>query len=292
MDSKIGQMIKIEGNDFLMGTSNSRVGFTSDRESPAKMVGVDTYRIGTTSVTNQEFKAFVDATGYQTESERIGWSFVFHYFLTDEEKSRMQRAPGLSWWYAVEGANWMCPEGKESVFPDRADHPVVQVSHNDAVEYCKWANKRLPTEAEWEYAAKGGTQYENFPWGEDFFLEGKFNCNIWQGEFPIENTLEDGFANTAPAKSYQPNGYGIYQMIGNVWEWCANPAKIDFDYFQTVPALKFWEKCQQPSDIEYATRGGSFLCHPSYCQRYRISARSGNTATSASNNLGFRVVDL
>lgn len=283
-------MKKIDGREFTMGSSNESYGHAVDNEYPQINVKVNSFHIDETTVTNNKFRDFIDNTGYITEAEKIGWSFVFHYFLSDEEKLNSKPVPGMMWWYAVEGANWEYPEGNKSVFPERANHPVVQVSHNDAVAYCKWAGKRLPTEAEWEYAAKGGTDNELFPWGEEFYLNDEFNCNIWQGDFPHHNEKLDGYVNTAPVKTYQPNGYGLYQMIGNVWEWCANPARIDLNHFNDTTTEEFWEKCLEHSDLDYATRGGSFLCHPSYCQRYRIAARNGNSAMSAASNIGFRCV--
>lgn len=168
------------------------------------------------------------------------------------------------------------------------DHPVVQVSRNDALAFCRWADKRLPTEAEWEIAAKGGTENDLYPWGTDFLAGEDYHCNIWQGAFPKANTKADGFASTAPARFYEPNGYGLYQVIGNVWEWCSNPARIPLEQFRSWDSHFFEQRFQQVDDAMYATRGGSFLCHESYCKRYRIAARNGNSGMSAANNLGFR----
>ncbi|KAF1299218.1 serine/threonine protein phosphatase [Enterococcus sp. JM4C] len=282
-------MIQIPKGEYIIGTEHPD-GFLTDREGPKSKVSLSDFWIDETTITNREFRVFVEATGYITEAERFGWSFVFSYFLDSETKRRSPKVPNMAWWYAVSGADWRHPEGANSDISQRMDHPVVQVSRNDALAYCRWAKKKLPTEAQWEVAAKGGTDFERYPWGEDFLLNGQHHCNIWQGNFPQENTEEDGFSNTAPAKYYEPNGYGLYQMIGNVWEWCSNPARIPLNTFQTISSNEMWENYQNEDDQMYAIRGGSFLCHQSYCKRYRIAARNGNSGMSTANNLGFRCV--
>nr|WP_315527883.1 formylglycine-generating enzyme family protein [Carnobacterium maltaromaticum] len=282
-------MKKIPQGIYIIGT-NDEFGFESDNEGPQVSVEVSSYLIDETTVSNQEFTLFTESTSYVTEAERFGWSFVFHYFLSEETRKNSQLVPSMPWWYAVSGADWQHPEGVDSNINERMDHPVVQVSRNDALAYARWKGKRLPTEAEWEIAAKGGTNYERYPWGENFLINDKYQCNIWQGDFPKINTLEDGFTNTAPAKFYEPNGYGLYQMIGNVWEWCLNPARIDLYEFQDKDGSYFLDAFNKVDDEVYATKGGSFLCHESYCKRYRIAARNGNSGMSASNNLGFRCV--
>lgn len=283
-------MIEIPSGEYLIGTNEQEAGFASDREGPQVKVALPAFLIDETTVTNAEFAKFVTATGYVTEAEVIGWSFVFAYFLKEIAEKYQHPVPNLTWWKAVQGANWRHPEGPGSTLVGRLDHPVVQVSRNDAVAYCHWAKKRLPTEAEWEVAAKGGQSYERYPWGETFLVNEQYQCNIWQGAFPNENTLVDGFSNTAPVKSYAPNGYGLYQMIGNVWEWCVNPRGLSLSVFGEVSGAAFWTQYQKQDDNDYATKGGSFLCHDSYCKRYRIAARNGNSGMSASNNLGFRCV--
>lgn len=283
------EMAKVPKGKYLIGT-NQLDGFVEDKEGPQVEVSIDAFEIGITTVTNQEFQKFVEETGYITESEKYGWSHVFHYFLSEDEILKAKKVSNLSSWYAVPEANWKHPEGQSSTIINRMDHPVVHVSRNDCLAYCQWNKTRLPTEAEWEVAAKGGTLYDKYPWGEQFFFDGHYECNIWQGKFPITNTEDDGFASTSPAKNYTPNDYGLYQMIGNVWEWCLNPRGIDLTEFQTKSTQKYYQDFNHVDARSYAIKGGSFLCHESYCKRYRIAARNGNTGDSASNNMGFRVV--
>jgi sulfatase modifying factor 1 len=172
------------------------------------------------------------------------------------------------WWCGVRGAYWRAPEGPASDLDGRWDHPVVHVSWDDALAYCRWAGRRLPTEAEWEYAARGGLDQARFPWGDELTPGCEHRCNIWQGRFPVRDTAEDGYSGTAPVDAYRPNGYGLFNVSGNVWEWCA-------DWFDG-------------SRSQRAMRGGSYLCHESYCNRYRVAARTANTPDSATGNLGFR----
>lgn len=267
------KMIRVEGGSFLMGTQDTDA-IAGDYEGPIRNRTVDSFYMDSYAVTNEEFLQFVAETEYRTEAERFGWSFVFHQFIHPSLKTGVQRVANTPWWIAVEGANWLQPEGPGSHIADRMDHPISQVSWNDARAFSNWAGKRLPTEVEWEFAARGGLQQKRFPWGDKLQPEGKDVCNIWQGKFPTENTMEDGFVGTAPALSFPPNGYGFYNMAGNVWEWCAN------DFFET-PAAAIASK---------AMRGGSYLCHDSYCNRYRVAARTSNTVDSAAGNIGFRCV--
>jgi len=279
--------IHIPGDTFLMG-DDTNVGFPSDKEGPAALVTVAPYWIQSTTVTNTEFQYFVDATDYITESEHIGSSFVFSGL--EDAGNGTCCSKRMNWWSDVKGANWRHPEGPQSSLQDRMAHPVVHVTWNDAQAYCRWVGSRLPTESEWELAARGGKSSEIYPWGNDLMIKGKNFCNIWQGVFPTDNTREDGYITTAPVKTYEPNGYGTYQMIGNVWEWCLNPAHleiVDFNRFNAQDFLPYTSSHQQG---RVAIRGGSFLCHDSYCNRYRTAARNGNTAHSSSNNTGFRCV--
>jgi len=278
-------MVSLPGGHFLMGT-NDQEGFPADGEGPVRDIAVNPFYIDITTVTNFQFEAFIRATGYQTDAQHFGWSFVFYGLLSDKAlEAHPQIAVQTPWWCAIPGACWDHPEGPETNISDRMDHPVVHVSWNDAMAYCQWAGKRLPTEAEWEYAARGGLVQKKFPWGDDLTPEGEHYCNIWQGTFPEYNSLEDGYLGTAPAGSFKPNGYGLYNMAGNVWEWCNDWFSPDFHRTDTV------DNPQGPlSGQAKVIRGGSFLCHRSYCNRYRVAARSSNTPDSSASNMGFRCV--
>ncbi|RLL43961.1 formylglycine-generating enzyme family protein [Oceanobacillus piezotolerans] len=279
------KLIFIPGGTFKMGTEDQE-GFPADAEGPIREVKVDPFYIDACAVTNAEFKAFIEDTGYVTDAEKFGWTFVFHLLLSETTLLHASHAvANTPWWVVVEGAAWDHPEGPDSSIENRMDHPVVHVSWNDAVAYCNWAGKRLPTEAEWEYAARGGLEQKRYPWGNELMPEGKHVCNIWQGDFPMMNTKEDGYLATAPAKSFPPNGFGLYQTAGNVWEWCN-------DWFTDQPGQKGGN--DNPNGpklgVSRVTRGGSYLCHHSYCNRYRVAARSSNTPDSSTGNTGFRCV--
>lgn len=256
-----------------------------DGEVPLHEVTLAEFSIDSTSVTNDAFGAFVAATGYRTEAEEFGFSAVFHLALAAPKGDILGQPPRTPWWLGVRGADWAHPGGRDSGLDGLGDHPVVHISWNDAQAYCEWAGRRLPTEAEWEYAARGGLHAAKYPWGDAEVDEGGWRANIWQGTFPRENTLEDGFLTTAPVRSFFPNGYGLWQPVGNVWEWCSD--WFDPNYYEDSPA-------QNPTGPESGAsrvlRGGSFLCHISYCNRYRNAARSQNTADSSMGNAGFRTV--
>lgn len=283
------EMVLIKGGTFLMGT-NSDDGFEDDLEGPKTKVTVDDFYMSPYTVTNQEFLEFFLDTGYITEAERFGSSYVFHLLLSEEEREKLTSLSGTDWWYEVPGANWRKPEGENSSIENRMDHPVVHVTRNDSLAYADWAGLRLPTEAEWEYAARGGLEDKRFPWGDELYENDKIHANIWQGDFPVNNTEEDGYLGTAPVKTYDPNGYGLYQMSGNVWEWSLNPGKISLSEFQNTSSSDFKNQNARYSDEVYALRGGSFLCHCSYCQRYRVAGRNSDTANSSTSNIGFRCV--
>jgi sulfatase modifying factor 1 len=279
------ELINLPGGAFLMGNED-REANRYDGEGPVRQVTVDPFAIDPYTVTNDDFAQFVAATGYRTEAEQFGWSFVFHTFLSAETAAKVTQAPVQTpWWRVVHGADWAHPEGTDSDVRQRLDHPVVHVSWNDANAYCLWAGMRLPTEAEWEYAARGGLVQKRYPWGDELKPDGEHRCNIWQGKFPVKNHGSDGFLGTAPVATYKPNAFGLYQTSGNVWEWCAD--WYARDYYAEGSAIN----PQGPGQgQERVMRGGSFLCHRSYCNRYRVGARNKNTPDSASNHIGFRCV--
>jgi sulfatase modifying factor 1 len=264
----LSSMALIPGGAFRMGCDR-REGHPSDREGPSRLVEVAPFLIDTMAVSNARFARFAEATGYVTDAERVGWSFVFAGLLPDDfEPTRgVASAP---WWREVHGASWRHPEGPPSDISTRGELPVVHISHDDALAYCKWAGKRLPREAEWEKAARGGLAGARFPWGDDETPAGKHRCNVWQGTFPSDNTRNDGFYGLAPVDAFPQNDFGLHSIVGNCWQWCA-------DWFDDEATHR-------------AIRGGSYLCHPSYCWRYRNAARSASTPDSTTGNVGFRCV--
>ena len=269
---------------FAMGDAQGD-GNWGDGEVPVHEVAVAAYSIDATSVTNADFARFVADTGFRTEAETFGFSAVFHLAVAAPREAVMGPAEGTPWWFGIYGADWRHPGGSDSDLTGLDDHPVVHVSWNDARAYCAWAGRALPTEAQWECASRGGRAGQRYPWGDA--LESPERCNIWQGRFPVENTLDDGFLTTAPVHTFQPNDYGLWQTVGNVWEWCAD--WWDPGYYSSSPA-------QDPTGPgqgqQRAMRGGSYLCHDSYCNRYRNAARSSNTPDSSMGNAGFRTVAL
>ncbi len=276
------RLVTIDGGFFDMGARQPR--FPDDLDSPRRRVRVSPFRIAPYAVTNAEYAAFVAATGYRTVAEQEGWSFVFHLFLHDLAKFPEYAKPA-PWWRRVDGACWSAPEGPGSNWQDRPDHPVVQIAWYDALAYCRWAGLRLPREAEWEFAARGGLAKKKFPWGNEMMPGGVHSMNTWQGEFPATNTAEDGWVGTAPVRSFPPNGYGLYQMTGNVWEWVN-------DFYGPRPDPKR-SALRDPTGPETGTeriqRGGSYLCHISYCDRYHVHSRTRNDPSGSAGNSGFRV---
>ncbi len=283
-------MVALDGGSFWMGNEGAEA-WLEDGEGPVREVKVNPFWIDCTTVTNQAFAQFIDKTGYVTESERIGWSFVFHLQIPPAKLCKLRKdrsVQGLEWWVAVPQACWKKPEGPGSNIRNRMNHPVVHVSWNDAATFAAWGGKRLPTEAEWEYAARGPHKQWIFPWGDALVPEGKFKCNTWQGKFPFENTGADGYQWTAPARSFAANDWGLYNVCGNVWEWCAD--WFSANWHVTESSVTRNDPSGPQKGERKVMKGGSFLCHDSYCNRYRLGARSSNTPDSATTNCGFRCV--
>jgi len=242
-------------------------------EGPVRDVDVPAFRIAETPVTNRQYAAFVKATGHTSDAEATGWSFVFHLLVADVRAVR-GKVVGAEWWYAVNDADWRHPHGPGSDVGRLADHPVVHLSHRDAAAYCDWAGLRLPTEAEWEYAARGGLDQAVYPWGDEHPSTSRTpRCNIWEGTFPTGHDRGPDGVGTVPVRSYRPNGYGLFQAVGNAWEWTADP----------------WSSDGVVDAGRRVRRGGSYLCHDSYCNRYRVAARDHSAPDDTTGNIGFRV---
>lgn len=276
------KMVPIPGGIFQMGARQST--YADDLDSPRRKVQVDPFWMSPFTVTKADFEQFVADTGYRTIAEVEGWSFVFHLLL-DRPDDHPQSPPGLPWWRKVDGAAWSTPEGPASDVGERGNHPVVHVCWYDAVAYCTLSGLRLPTEAEWERAARGGLSNCKFPWGNAFMPNGQHAMNTFQGDLPHENTIEDGFLGTAPVDAFAANGFGLYNVTGNVWEWVS-------DRFGPLPdASKLPARNPTGADVGHARvqRGGSYLCHQSYCERYHVHSRTRNDPDSATGNAGFRV---
>ena len=280
-------LVRLAGGTFLMGSEDPGA-YAEDGEGPVREVALSPFRLDRHAVTNAQFAEFVTATGHVTDAERVGTAFVFGGLLPDDfpPTRGVVEAP---WWREVEGADWAHPEGPHSDVADRADHPVVQVTWDDAQAYCTWAGRRLPTEAEWEFAARGGLEQQRFPWGGSLTPGGEHRMNVFQGTFPARNTEQDGYAGTAPVGAFPPNGYGLHNMTGNVWEWTADRWSTTWHGEQERPLVD--PRGPQTGDRR-ALRGGSYLCHASYCWRYRTSARMGSTPDTPTGNVGFRCAGL
>ena len=256
-------LIALPGGELLMG-SDSPEAYPQDGESPVRTVQVHPFAISATAVTNAEFGAFVDATGHVTDAEHFGDALVFAGLVTSQSRPRGVVA-ATPWWHVVPGASWRSPRGPGSDVANLPDHPVTQVSHRDAVAYADWAGGRLPTEQEWEWAARGGLVQQPFPWGAEREPDDEPRMNTFVGEFPQPT----GPVGTVTVRSFAPNAFGLFNTTGNVWEWTASP----FSDWDRRPVL----------------RGGSYLCHDSYCRRYRTSARTANTPDTALGHTGFRI---
>ncbi|HEX2556103.1 MAG TPA: formylglycine-generating enzyme family protein [Microvirga sp.] len=273
--------IRFDGGTAFVGTDRPVI--LEDGEGPRRKVSLRAFALDAHAVTNARFAAFVAATGYVTEAERFGWSTVFRSLLPPDAPHPPSRGP-TPWWVMVDGAFWAAPEGPGSTIEDRPDHPVVHLSWADAKAFAAWCGGRLPSEAEWEHAARGGLDDPRFPWGEEEPTDSTILCNIWQGTFPAANTVADGYLGTSPVAAFAPNGAGLFGMAGNVWEWTGDPFKI-----RSLSSRAKQRNAHALREKEKVLKGGSFLCHRSYCYRYRVAARIPLTPDSAASNVGFRV---
>lgn len=305
-------MVWVNGGDFMMGGDNKQA---SADEYPKHKVIVKGYWIDQTEVTNAQFKKFVDATGYKTTAERKpDWEqlkkqvppgtpkpddslLVAASLVFKPAKSEVPLNDYSQWWIWEKGANWKHPHGLKSNIKGKDNYPVVHISFEDAMAYCKWAGKRLPTEAEWEWAARGGLKNNIYPWGNESVNTGKVKANYWQGNFPYKNLVQDKYYYSSPVKTFSPNGYGLYDMAGNVWEWCSD--FYDDHYYKTInrpegvkdpkgPSAS--HDPEEPYAVKHVVRGGSFLCNDSYCSGYRVARRMKTTEDSSMEHLGFRCV--
>lgn len=275
------RMITIPGGPAYVGTDGPALPI--DGEGPQRRVGLKPFAIDPYAVTNNWFDAFIKATDYETDAEAYGWSLVFETFAPDEANPlRVAQTP---WWRKIEGADWAHPFGPQSNIDGLEDHPVTHVSWNDATAFAKWAGGRLPTEAEWEHAAQGGDRTATYPWGQTEPDPENILCNIWQGEFPHKSTKPTAEMGTNPVGSFAPNPYGLHNMVGNVWEWCADTFRI-----RSLSARARAINTAAKKENDRLLKGGSYLCHKSYCYRYRIAARTGVRADSSSGHMGFRLV--
>ena len=258
-------------------------GFPADGEGPPREVRVSAFRMAATTVSNAQFSEFVRATGFITQAEAGGSSFVFYLQVPRALRNSIRQHPGgLPWWLDVRDACWQRPEGPGSNVRDRPDHPVVHVSWDDAQAYCRWAGVALPTEAQWEYAARGGLHAKRYPWGD--LKSAAPPCNIWRGAFPHEPAAGWRPGTVSP-KADPPNDFGLYAASGNVWEWCQD--SFTPEYHRATSAI---DPLHTEPTGRRSSRGGSFLCHDSYCNRYRVAARGSNTPKSSASNQGFRVI--
>lgn len=311
-DTSTTGMVYIKGGNYMMGGDNDQA---DADEFPKHKVIVDGFWMDEHEVTNAEFAKFVVATGYLTTAEKKpNWEELKKQLPPETlrpDESQLVPASLVftppnqevdlrdysKWWSWVPGANWQHPEGPGSDLEGKANLPVIHVSWDDAMAYCKWVGKRLPTEAEWEYAARGGAKNKIYPWGNEHIFVGKTKANSWEGNFPNLNTKKDGFQNLAPVMSYPPNGYKLYDMAGNVWEWCADWYRND--YYQSAKSNEGIKNPKGPSDSydpnepytpKKVARGGSFMCNDSYCSGYRVARRMKSSYDSGMSNMGFRCV--
>jgi formylglycine-generating enzyme required for sulfatase activity len=316
-------MVLIPSGEFTMGSNET---YALPNERPAHRVKVSAFWMDTFPVTNADFEKFVKATGYVTVAERaVDWEEIKKQVPPGTPKPPDEQLKPASlvfrpttgpvslnnmsaWWAWTAGANWRQPEGPGSTLKGLENHPVVHIAWDDANAYAKWAGKRLPTEAEWEYAARGGLEGRRYAWGDEERMDGRARVNRWTGEFPFHNTKEDGYEGTSPVGSYPPNAYGLFDMGGNVWNWCSDiyhgsnhmrqgasgSACCDpqgpQDAREDHPVNGDPSPAERPGILRRVIKGGSYLCSPSYCESYRPSARRGTTPDTASSHVGFRCV--
>jgi len=275
------RLIAVRGGRSFVGTQKPV--FPQDGEGPVRKTSLKPYRIDPYAVTNAWFARFIRETGYKTDAELYNWSLVFKAFL--DHPDGLPAPVQTPWWRKVEGADWAHPNGPGSSIDGLEDHPVTHISWNDAMAFAAWAGGRLPTEAQWEHAARGGPEMRTYPWGEQEPTDNSPLCNIWQGRFPEQNTARDGYLGTAPVALFKANELGLHHMVGNVWEWCA-------DIFRVRSQSKSARRLNAGSLKESIRllKGGSYLCHKSYCYRYRIAARTGVRADSSAGHTGLRLV--
>jgi len=311
-DASTEGMVWIKGGNFMMGAEGN---LALPREYPKHPVKVTGFWMDEHEVTNAEFAEFVEATGYITVAEQDpDWEEMKKQLPPNTPKppdsilvagSMVFNPPNHAvslhdysqWWAWKSKVDWKHPEGPNSSLEGKENHPVVHICWYDAVAYCKWAGKRLPTEAEWEWAARGGLESKTYPWGDKHIEAGAPKANSWQGKFPYENAASDGFIATAPVKSFEPNNFGLYDMAGNVWEWCSDWYRAD--YYQLVANLGVLENPKGPPDSydpqdpyspKRVQKGGSFLCNDDYCASYRVSARMPGSPDTGMPHVGFRCV--
>ena len=305
-------MVWIPAGTFEMGGDNDQA---REDEFPKHLVKLNGFYMDVTEVTNAQFSKFVNETGYITTAEKdIDWEDLKKQLPSDTPKPQAETLKAASlvfvptegevslqdysqWWSWTHGADWKHPKGKDSDIVGKDNYPVVHISWDDANAYCKWAGKRLPTEAEWEYAARGGFEKNVYTWGNEKLTDEKKQCNYWQGSFPNNNIVTDGFFGSAPVKSFVSNGYGLFDMAGNVWEWCSD--KYNNRYYNEFEKVKIAINPNGPLEsydpdeplvAKRVMRGGSSLCNESYCSGYRVSARMKSSSDSSMEHLGFRCV--
>lgn len=310
-DTSTKGMVLISGGTFNMGGDNNQA---SEDELPKHTVAVSSFYMDMTEVTNAQFATFVKATGYITTAEKKpNWEDLKASLPPDTPKPNDSLLVAASlvfkpstapvnlndysqWWSWVKGANWKHPQGPNSTIIGKDNYPVVHISWDDAMAYCKWAGKRLPTEAEWEFAARGGLIDNIYPWGNEAVNKGEAKCNSWEGNFPYLNTKKDGYTTAAPVKQFKANGFGLYDMAGNVWEWCSD--WYNASYYATIKgsvitnpqgADKSYDP-QEPTAPKRSLRGGSFLCNDAYCSGYRVARRMKSSPDTGLEHTGFRCV--